>query len=70
MFDSHANLESSSNRKIYKYFFKYMTKGKDEARYGYCLGKSYKSSCDVAWRVFEFEVTAREPAVQQLPDHL
>lgn len=81
-YDCHANLEVSSARKIVKYLFKYMTKGKDEARVTIVaeedrnneveqyVTKRYIGACDAAWRVFEYDLTMREPAVQQLPVHL
>ncbi|XP_045507712.1 uncharacterized protein LOC123703676 [Colias croceus] len=81
-YDCHLNLESVSTRTVIKYLFKYMTKGPDEARVAIVpeelknneieqyVTKRYIGSGEAAWRVFEFDVTGREPTVKMLDVHL
>ncbi|KAK9275061.1 hypothetical protein L1049_022319 [Liquidambar formosana] len=79
-FDCHINVEIVSHFRIIKYLYKYIHKGPDRAtiviednnvdEIKQYLDCRYISSSEVCWRVFEFDLQQRHPAVERLQYHL
>ncbi|XP_061371987.1 uncharacterized protein LOC133314518 [Gastrolobium bilobum] len=78
-YQAHINVEYTCQRSAIKYLFKYIHKGNDRVTavvhhiedgikmfYDY----RYVSACEVAWRIFGFDIHSRYPPVQRLPFHL
>ncbi|XP_065203965.1 uncharacterized protein LOC135834055 [Planococcus citri] len=84
MFDCHINVEIASTVKIIKYLFKYIHKGPDMAKVSIVPDSNdevvdeienyvkmrYISASEAMWRLFEFDVSGRQPTVIPLPIHL
>ncbi|XP_074301371.1 uncharacterized protein LOC141632755 [Silene latifolia] len=80
MFDAHINVEWCNTARAIKYLFKYILKGPDKATAIISRDKEdeiksyldchYLSACEGAWKIFEFEIHERSPAVIRLPVHL
>lgn len=80
MFDAHINVEWCNTARAIKYLFKYICKGPDRTtmiitddqadEIKSYLDCRYISACEAAWRIFEFEIQERSPAVIRLPVHL
>ena len=77
----HVNVEICSSIKSIKYVLKYVHKGVDQATFqlqhenqrdelSNFLNARYIGSTEAAWRIFEFQLTERFPAVVQLAVHL
>ncbi|RCV38092.1 hypothetical protein SETIT_8G114400v2 [Setaria italica] len=76
-FRAHINVEWCSKTHLIKYFFKYITKGLDHARAADEVDEvreyidcRYLSSHEAVWRMFEFDIHYRTPAVERLAVHL
>ncbi|OMO62337.1 hypothetical protein COLO4_33117 [Corchorus olitorius] len=82
-YQAHINVELCSQSRAIKYLFKYINKGpyqasailettnhnpRDEIKQ--FLDCRYLTPHEACWRIFEFEIHHREPAVQRLPIHL
>ena len=83
-FNCHINVEFVASIKSIKYLFKYTHKGSDMVTMQLegnpdievidepkeFIQKRYVSSTEACWRVFNYELCARYPAVERLPIHL
>ncbi|XP_074356544.1 uncharacterized protein LOC141696284 [Apium graveolens] len=80
-FDAHINIELCNSARSIKYLFKYINKGPDRAtavieivderdEIKAYLGCRYISACEACWRIFQFGINYRYPAVERLPFHL
>lgn len=81
MFDAHVNVEYCHSVKSIKYVLKYVNKGCDMAVFGLSNSVShdevtqfqtgrYISSNEAVWRIFDFSIHERYPAVMHLSVHL
>ena len=76
-FKCHINVESSATVLLIMYLYKYFYKGVDYTSGNivtdeicqYIKGR-YLSASEAVWRLFEYEVTRREPSVARYPVHL
>ncbi|KAM3685737.1 hypothetical protein ACB098_11G143300 [Castanea mollissima] len=76
-FQAHINVEWCNRSRSIKYLFKYITKGPDRAtliledadEVKTYLNCRYVSAIEACWRIFEFPIHHREPAVQRLNFH-
>ncbi|XP_062075099.1 uncharacterized protein LOC133779118 [Humulus lupulus] len=83
-FDAHINVEVCNYSRSVKYLFKYVHKGSDRTTetmefidtakeideiktYLDCI---YISATEACWRIFQFDIHYRQPAVERLPFHL
>ncbi|XP_015057654.1 uncharacterized protein LOC107003921 [Solanum pennellii] len=83
-FNAHINVEVCNYSRSVKYLFKYVHKGSDRAtaiiestdstkdndeirKYLDCR---YISATEACWRIFQFDIHYRQPAVERLPFHL
>ncbi|GKC23357.1 hypothetical protein Tco_1025507, partial [Tanacetum coccineum] len=79
-YQAHINVEWCNQVGSIKYLFKYINKGHDRVtavvvdeevdeikEYYDCR---YVSSCEAAWRIFQFDIHERTPPVERLPFHL
>ncbi|KAF0696189.1 ATP-dependent DNA helicase, partial [Aphis craccivora] len=78
-FGAHINVEYCNSVKSIKYICKYITKGSDQAAFGFendndevKLYKSgrYISSSEAVWRILAFPINERSPTVFRLSVHL
>nr|XP_011470514.1 PREDICTED: uncharacterized protein LOC101290818 [Fragaria vesca subsp. vesca] len=79
-YNAHINVEYCSQSMLIKYLFKYINKGPDRARVGIkadsndeianYLNCRYISPCEATWRLFEYPIHSRHPAVELLHVHL
>ncbi|XP_074355163.1 uncharacterized protein LOC141693869 [Apium graveolens] len=80
-FDAHFNIELCNSTRSIKYLFKYINKGPDRAtavietaderdEIKAYLDCRYISACEACWRIFQFGINYRYPAVERLPFHL
>ena len=80
-YNCHINVEICSSISSVKYLYKYVYKGHDRA--AVALGEDneineisnyidarYVSSCEAAWRIFEFDLHGQSHSVNRLPVHL
>ncbi|WOG95440.1 hypothetical protein DCAR_0414759 [Daucus carota subsp. sativus] len=80
-FDAHINVELCNSARSIKYLFKYINKGPDRAtavvenieekdEIKTYLDCRYISANEACWRIFQFSINYRYPAVERLPFHL
>jgi len=83
-FDAHINVEICNHSRAIKYLFKYLHKGSDRAtttvessvknveidEIKTYLDCRYISAAESCWRIFQFDIHYRYPAVERLPFHL
>lgn len=81
-YDCHINCEIASHITAVKYLFKYIYKGHDRSAFTIHEGEinldeiqryldaRYVSAAEACYRIFEFKITERWPAVTRLPLHL
>ncbi|ESR45401.1 hypothetical protein CICLE_v10003309mg, partial [Citrus x clementina] len=83
-FDAHINVEICNYSRSVKYLFKYVHKGSDRTtatmesidttqemdEIKTYLDCRYISATEACWRIFQFDIHYRKPAVERLPFHL
>ncbi|XP_062080881.1 uncharacterized protein LOC133785677 [Humulus lupulus] len=83
-FDAHINVEVCNYSRSVKYLFKYVHKGSDRTtatmesidtakeidEIKTYLDCRYISATEACWRIFQFDIHYRQPAVERLPFHL
>lgn len=80
LLECHVNVEITSTVNVFLYLYKYLFKGPDRTLFAfsengideakeYIKGR-YLSSSEAAWRIFQFDVTTKEPSVLNLRVHL
>ncbi|KAK9174942.1 hypothetical protein WN944_026946 [Citrus x changshan-huyou] len=83
-FDAHINVEICNYSRSVKYLFKYVHKGSDRTtatmesidttqemdEIKTYLECRYISATEACWRIFQFDIHYRKPAVERLPFHL
>ncbi|KAH9703708.1 helitron like n domain-containing protein [Citrus sinensis] len=83
-FDAHINIEICNYSRSVKYLFKYVHKGSDRTtatmesidttqemdEIKTYLDYRYISATEACWRIFQFDIHYRKPAVERLPFHL
>ncbi|XP_060969574.1 uncharacterized protein LOC133036831 [Cannabis sativa] len=83
-FDAHINVEICNYSRSTKYLFKYVHKGSDRTtatlesidtteqidEIKTYLDCRYISATEACWRIFQFDIHYRKPAVERLPFHL
>ncbi|XP_071943821.1 uncharacterized protein [Antedon mediterranea] len=81
-YNAHINIEIVTTIKAVKYIYKYITKGNDRVMVKLPSGEDahdeiesfanarYISASEAIWRLYEFPLTRRHPAVKKLPIHL
>ncbi|XP_062075588.1 uncharacterized protein LOC133779672 [Humulus lupulus] len=83
-FDAHINVEVCNYSRLVKYLFKYVHKGSDRTtatmesidttkeidEIKTYLDCRYISATEACWRIFQFDIHYRQPAVERLPFHL
>ena len=80
LLDCHLNVEISAGLETVKYLSKYIYKGSDRATMEISSGiqneiKAHLNSrfigpTEACWKIFEFNIHRKSPAVQRLPIHL
>ncbi|XP_062089334.1 uncharacterized protein LOC133795888 [Humulus lupulus] len=83
-YDAHINVEVCNYSRSIKYLFKYVHKGSDRTtttmesidtteeidEIKTYLDCRYISATEACWRIFQFDIHYRQPAVERLPFHL
>nr|GEX03643.1 hypothetical protein [Tanacetum cinerariifolium] len=79
-YQAHINIEYCNQDGSIKYLFKYINKGPDRVSATVdgeevdeikdYLNCRYVSACEAAWRIYDFDIHYRTPAVEHLPFHL
>ena len=85
LLDCHVNVDVCFTVNIFMYLFKYLFKGPDRAKFTVRSGDQvdeqqdevqdyvkarYLSASEAAWRICDFDITSKEPAVVAISVHL